>query len=365
VWAELEERERREDLDALSSQLDEVYEEAVRPLRGGAMKPGLRLRTLTVAMSALLVPTVVGAQEDVGRHGGGDGRRFVIPEHDLYPESIAYDAVSGDYFLGSMGQSRILRLAPDGTYRDFVRGPAPALESSVGLKVDAARRRLWVCTGRYVLYGGEAPGPARTGVLLFDLDTGSLTDEWLVPQPSPGEIFNDLAVAEDGSVYVTTTLMGRVYRLSAEAHDMELVFASDGLQTNGITFDDTGDHLFFSLDRGIARLDRATGEVVSLEGGAEAEAGTDGLYFVSGALVSVQPRRRRVVRLALDDARRSVTRVDTLVADHPDFAYPTTGVLVGDTLVLVATSFADHPKSPGTGRQHGDVIILGLRLPGA
>ncbi len=37
---------------------------------------------------------------------------FSIPEFDLYPESIATDPVSGDYFLSSMSSSRILRVRP-------------------------------------------------------------------------------------------------------------------------------------------------------------------------------------------------------------------------------------------------------------
>jgi hypothetical protein len=46
-----------------------------------------------------------------------------------------------------------------------------------------------------------------------------------------------------------------------------------------------------------------------------------------------------------------------VAADHPDFAYPTTGVVVGDTLYLVATSFADRPRTEGSGPQHPDVVI--------
>jgi hypothetical protein len=46
--------------------------------------------------------------------------KFTLPEHDLYPESIAYDPVSGCYYLGSMSTSRILRIHEDGTYEDFL-----------------------------------------------------------------------------------------------------------------------------------------------------------------------------------------------------------------------------------------------------
>ncbi|MCP3963254.1 MAG: hypothetical protein GY719_35895 [bacterium] len=49
-------------------------------------------------------------------------RKFTIPEHDFFPESIAHDPVSGDYFLGSMSHSRILRIHPDGSYERLAAG---------------------------------------------------------------------------------------------------------------------------------------------------------------------------------------------------------------------------------------------------
>lgn len=288
-------------------------------------------------------------------------RLFTLPEHDLYPESIAYDPDTGRYFVGSMGQARIVEVGPSGSYRDFVHD-LEGLESSVGIKVDAARRRLWVCTGRYVLFGGAAKEPPSTGVLLIDLDSGEVLGRWLVPQPSPAHIFNDLAIAQDGSVYVTTTLLGRVYHIVPGSSALALTYAADGLQTNGITFDTRGRYLFFTLDRGIVRLDPATGATLTLRSGEPAEAGTDGLYAVPGGLVAIQPRRRRIVRLQLDPAMEAIVGVDTLRVDDPDFAYPTTGVLVADTLAFVATSYADRPRTAGERFQHPDVIIGRLTL---
>jgi hypothetical protein len=60
----------------------------------------------------------------------------------------------------------------------------------------------------------------------------------------------------------------------------------------------------------------------------------------------------------------TVTRVEVLAEGDPDFDYPTTGVLVGDTLVFVATSFADIPRNAGTIDQHPDVLIHYLPLNG-
>ncbi len=58
----------------------------------------------------------------------------------------------------------------------------------------------------------------------------------------------------------------------------------------------------------------------------------------------------------------TVSRVETLVDNQADLAYPTTGVLVGDALVFVATSFADSPRTDKPGPQHSDVLIHELPL---
>jgi WD40 repeat protein len=287
---------------------------------------------------------------------------FTLPEHDLYPENIAFDPVSEDYFLSSMGRSRILRIHSDGSYEDFLSGLEPALQSSVGMKVDAGRRRLWVCTGRYTLFGGSTEGSPQTGVLLFDLDDGSLIRSWLMDQPTPSHIFNDLAVASNGDVYVTTTLLGKVFRLSPESAEMELVLDSPGSHNNGITLSPDERYLFLTLDRSISRLDLETGDLTAIPVPDEAGTGTDGLYFVEGALVVVKPRLGQVSRLYLNASMDAVERVEVLAEGDPAFAYPTTGVVVGDRLVFVATSFADVPRNTESPIQHPDVLIHSLRL---
>ena len=287
---------------------------------------------------------------------------FTIPEHDLYPESVAYDPESGDFFLSSMGQSRILRVHPDGTYEDFLAGPVPSLESSVGMKVDAQRRRLWVCTGRYVLFGGPTEGEPRTGVLLFDLDTGTLQKSWMVDQPTPSHIFNDLALTLDGDAYVTTTLLGKIFRVSPGADEMELVLDSPGSHNNGITLGPEERYLYFTLDRTISRMDLRTGDVIPVPVPNDAGTGTDGMYFRDGTLIVVKPRLRQIARLFLNPEENAVSRVEVLARDDPGFAYPTTGVLVGDRLVFVGTSFADVPRNDESPRQHPEVLIYQLPL---
>jgi hypothetical protein len=221
-----------------------------------------------------------------------------------------------------------------------------------------------VCTGRYTLFGGSGDGPALTGVLLFDLDNGSLLQEWLQDQPSPAHIFNDLVIDSQGDAFVTTTLFGRIYKASAGTAEMELILETPGSHNNGITLDPGERYLFLTLDRTISRLDLQTGDLKEVSAPEEAALGSDGIYFVDGSLVVVKPRFRQVARLFLNESLDAVERVEVLADGHPDFAYPTTGVLRGDALIFVATSFADSPRNPEVGEQHGDVLIHQVSLGG-
>ncbi len=319
---------------------------------------GVTSRVLLAGFGLLFVQGLAGASGMPQAPESGSRLVFSIPEYDLYPESIAYDSVSGDFFLSSMGSSRILRVHPDGAYEDFTTPAKGRLRGSgsIGMKVDAERRRLWVCTGRYFLFGGEAEAPPKTGVVLFDLDDGTVLKSWLVDQPSPAHIFNDLALTSDGTAYVTTTMFGRVYRLSPSAA-MELVLETPGSHNNGIALGPGERYLFFTLDRRLRRLDLRTGDVVPVKVPGDAEVGTDGLYFLDGSLVVVKPRSRQIARLHLNDALDAAVTVEVLAEGHPDFVYPTTGVVVGDSLIFVATSFADVARDPASDRQHPAVLV--------
>jgi sugar lactone lactonase YvrE len=292
--------------------------------------------------------------------------KFTLPEHDLYPENIAYDPVSRTYFLGSMSRPQIIRIREDGSYEDFVSPPETGLLSSVGMKVDARRRALWVCTGRFNLMADFASMPAKTGVLKFNIDDGTLLGKWLLDedQASHYHIFNDLVLASNGDAYVTTTLIGRVYRISAETGRMELLLQlNQGSHNNGITLDPQEKYLFLTIDRSISRLELATGELVEIKDPTgRALIATDGLYFYNNSLVAVKPRLKQVSQIFLDEDLTTVERAEVLAQNHPDFAYPTTGVIVGDKLVFVATSYADIPRNSESSEQHPDVKIYEVQL---
>jgi hypothetical protein len=340
-----------------------------QPSRGRERRRVVRFMLSSTLTLAILLPgcAVLHAQTAVkpSEEKSAPRLKFRIAEHDLYPESIVYDPVSKDYFLSSMGQRRILRIHPDGSYEDFLAAEVPELASSIGMKVDAERRALWVCTGRFSLLAASAEVPPRTGVLRFDLDSGKLLQSWILDeeQQSPYHIFNDLALNADGVAFATTTLLGRLYRITPGVDELVLVDQlEEGSHNNGITFGPDDKYLFVTVDRRIERIDLATGKRAPLAVPDEAALGTDGLYYHDRSLILVRPRFKSIVRLFLDDDLLTVHRVEILVEDHPDLAYPTTGMINGNTLVYVATSFADTPRNEKAGPQHPDVLIHEISL---
>lgn len=328
--------------------------------RGGVV---FFLMSLAIVGNASPGPTQNDSRLKVGEFGGSV-RKFRIPEHDFFPESIAHDPMTGDYFLGSMSQSRILRIHRDGSYEEFLNAPVSELESSVGVKVDAKRRVLWVCSGRFSLFEGSPRSRPRTGLLRFDLETGELLASWCILQESPYHIFNDVEIAGDGSLYATTTLIGSTFRVAPDLGEItRLHQLRAGSHNNGVTLGPAEKHLFVAVDRGIRRYEVGGGsEVLEIEIPALAGVGPDGLYYHDGSLIMVQPRANQVARLVLNEERTAVDRFDVLARDHPDFAYPTTGVLVEDSLVFVASSYADRPRRPGIEAQHGDVFVHEVSL---
>src|SRR5271169_3264721 len=69
-------------------------------------------------------------------------------------------------------------------------------------------------------------------------------------------------------------------------------------------------------------------------------AGLDGLSRVADGFISVQLRLKpeRVVRLRTDPQGQRITAVEVLESNHPDYAEPIQGVVVGNAFLYVANS---------------------------
>jgi sugar lactone lactonase YvrE len=267
---------------------------------------------------------------------------FTLPERDLIPEGIAHDPQSGSLFVGSIYKRKLVRVAADGTIGDFV-APRDDLDGPLGMKVDVARRTLWVAAPALPNMRGFTEAMRnRAAVLAFDVDSGQLRARHARTTPGP-HLLNDLALTPDGTLFVSDSEAGEVLRLDPATGEFTAVIPpGEVYYPNGVALSDDARTLFVAdFVRGLTgvRLDSGERFIVAHPRGAFTH-GFDGLYYHRGALIGVDNgvAQGRIVRLELAPTHDRITRVDVLEAGHPAFEIPTTGTVVGDHLVYIANS---------------------------
>jgi sugar lactone lactonase YvrE len=301
------------------------------------------LAVAALACSASGTPRLVPPDAAVHPTIPPSTRAFVLPERDLLPESMAFDPGTGSFFVGSMHRRKIVRRDHDGRVRDWA-GPERGLRSILGIKIDASRGELWANSCNM---GDELPmtpaDPATVGrgaLLRLRLADGSVVRRY-EPAPTARPIcFNDLALSPAGDVYVTAG-PGGLWRLPRGGDTLEPLIRDTTLWLNGIATG-PGPALYVADDSmGPLLVEPTSGKWrrVAVPAGA-ALRGIDGLYVHGGALVWIQNgvEPARVVRARLGGDGAALGDLQVLDAGHPDYAVPTTGVVVGDTLFYVATA---------------------------
>ena len=116
-----------------------------------------------------------------------------IASKNLFPESITSTA-DGAIIIGSYGTSTVWRIPPGennaAKWIDASNTKGPLL----GVLADEKSGRLLVC---------------QAGVKTFDLKTGAAKEELTIPTANP--FCNDLAVRNDGSLFITDTTGAKVF----------------------------------------------------------------------------------------------------------------------------------------------------------
>ena len=140
----------------------------------------------------------------------------------IFPESLT-STKNGDVYFGSLGQDSVYRArSNESQAKTWIQPKSNGLTTVLGVFADEKAGVLWVCTSAS---GGRngAPFVGETALKAFNLKDASFKASY----PFPGNgLCNDIAVAKDGTVYATDTIMGRVLRLKKGAKELD-VWASD------------------------------------------------------------------------------------------------------------------------------------------
>ncbi|HAA21594.1 MAG TPA: hypothetical protein DCR93_26100 [Cytophagales bacterium] len=217
-----------------------------------------------------------------------------------FPEGIITRA-NGDIFVTGFGDGSIQRIV-NGNEVSYFSAPGENLTIGVGLAIDESRDRLWVSNFNFDL-GGGVPG---SQLKVFDLNSGeviaSLPEEFI-----PGVFFNEVAIDDNGRVYISDTFNPQIWTAGEDLSDPTVLVNNELLSNpapdqpfdlNGLAISNDGEVLVASvmdrLDAGggrLVRIDLETHEVsavtLSGEDAVAAFAGSDGMFFLKDQLFMV------------------------------------------------------------------------------
>lgn len=267
----------------------------------------------------------------------------------LIPEGIAYDSRRKVHFVGSIAQHKIVAIDARGKLRDFTSS-ADRLEAVLGLAVDAPRDRLCAVSTNGIEQAAQQQ--RRNEVVCWSLAKGRVIQRVAVPEAVQ---LNDLAFGRDGTLFVTDSAASTLWVHRPGERRFLRVGEAGGLRgANGVAVSPDGG-VYVTLSTGIARVNPLTGHMMRLPQPDDvATGGIDGLYWHEGDLVGVQNTTNpgRVVRIALSEDGQRIRGLTVLQSHHhPAFAEPTTGVVVGDALHVIANSYVAAYQPDGTIRQ--------------
>lgn len=236
----------------------------------------------------------------------------------LHPEGIAYDPVRDRFLVGSVTHGTVGIVARNGSVRTLVSDSV--LITTMGLAVDARRGRLLVVNGDIGLGDRSSPATDRktAGLGVYDLRSGARIRyvDLGALDPQRGHFGNDVAVASDGTAYVTDSISGAIYRVplfgapSVLVRDDRLAPAGAGNGANGIVLHPQGFLLVAqSSARALFRVPLRDPTAIEQVAVSEPIGAPDGLLLagVDGLLAIDNTSANRVLRLVSTDRWRTAT----------------------------------------------------------
>jgi sugar lactone lactonase YvrE len=294
------------------------------------------------------------------------GRAFALPAGGGFPEGIAYDEATGDFYVGSTIDGTIYRgNVETGTVEVFLPGQPGRV--AVGLALDES--------GRLFVAGGG------TGtVAIYDTATGQQLLE-VANGLAPNTFLNDIAISPTGDAYITDSFNPLLSRLAATAiptglgtpapvpttDALEVVvdftttgfdLVQTGFNANGIVATPDGRFLLLVQTNtgALYRVDTATGETIQVDLGEGSLPGGDGIELDGQTLYVV--REGQITRVELSPDYASGT-VGASFSD-PSFTDPTTLARFNGCLLVVNSQFSQmqgQPQLPFT--------VSSVPIPGA
>lgn len=274
-----------------------------------------------------------------------------LPQADTMPEDITYLNSSGAFIVSSVRHHTLYRVtlpktgATSCSMEELQLGAEAKRWPILAVSFDSTRKVLWATASAMPGFSGFPKEDEGKAMLMeIDLKSGKLLRSFLPATQGPA-VLGDMCVTTDGTVYVTDSIGGGVYRLRGALQTATLEKIAEGLfspQTPVLARD--GRRLFVAdYTMGIAVIDLPRpgemGRVNYLhhpESIADVE--IDGLYRDGDSLIAIQNGTQpiRILRLQMDPAETKITAASVIEQGSPRMGDPTHAVLVNGWFYISA-----------------------------
>lgn len=283
----------------------------------------------------------------------------IVPGNTDFPESMT-GAADGTLYFSSFAGGRIFRAAPGATdAQEWIKPGANGLSSVLGVLADPKGNTLYACSDDVRWGGITVPGGDEvTALKLFDLTTGAPKANLPLPVSKllgQTALCNDIAVASDGTAYVTDSLSGYILRLKPGSSTFE-VWAHDprwdvkGPQLDGIAILSDGVYANIFEGDGLYRVamnpDGSAGAITKLQTSRPLYH-SDGLRaFGANKLLMVEGETKGFLDLITVSGDKA--QIDTV---KDGFAGPVSLWQVGGTVYVLDAplTYMFDPKQKGKG----------------
>lgn len=254
--------------------------------------------------------------------------KYVIPGNKFFPEGIAHQPATGDFFVGSTFDGTIVKgNIRSGQTSVFLPGGQDGRKSAVGMKLDNK--------GRLFIAGG------MTGLIfVYNIYIKKLLARF--ESGSTPSFVNDAVITPNGDVYFTDSMSPVIYKISSKLQfsrwlDLRgsVVRYEPGFNFNGIVATENGKYLIaVQMNKGkLYRISTENKQVTEIKVTGYPPLNGDGLLLRKSKLIVVQNRLNVISAYQLSPDYASARFISRMT--HPEFSFPTTAAFSGNDLLVV------------------------------
>ncbi|HEY6308966.1 MAG TPA: hypothetical protein VI488_21195 [Candidatus Angelobacter sp.] len=244
-----------------------------------------------------------------------------LPLPDLMPEDLTFDRAGGTFVVSSIQHHALYRVRlPKAGEAECTLQEIPLEDQAkrwpvLAVSADATRNLLWMTACAMPGFTGfPKEDEGKTALIAIDGATGKVVRRFDLATGGPG-VLGDMSVTDDGTVYVSDSLGGGVYRVHGNVKTAALEkIAGDFFSPQTPVLAADGKRLFVAdYSMGIAVVDltksNPAGQLSYLPHAESiAVTGLDGLYLSGDSLVGIQngTEPARIMRFRLNPAQTEI-----------------------------------------------------------